>query len=264
MPDVTYGGSSSFSIFYPCARHLSPGARGHPLSPLLKGCFPSERGPVSACPVSPHSPCGCEIDSRLSRCPSVLLPHLEGSSGAVLPACLWWPFHRPRKWTEMCACPDNTFPRHEPSVLALPLCSLVSSPQPQLFPLPVWEPRGGPKATCSSVCICCPCSAFLPPATTSFIWNGPWKPSKLGPPVPQANQTMDKDPFSPTFPFRPQSHTCPCPVDTCPMSQAITAVLDGEQMHRDWCACLMPVDHKSRELWVLINLFTYYLFSIGG
>ena len=59
MPDVTYGGSSSFSIFYPCARHLSPGARGHPLSPLSKGCFPSERGPVSACPVSPHSPCGC-------------------------------------------------------------------------------------------------------------------------------------------------------------------------------------------------------------
>ena len=98
--------------------------------------------------------------------------------------------------------------QHLSSVLALPLCSLAPSPQPQLFPLPVWGPQGGPKATCSSVCTRCPCSAFLPPATTSFIWNGPWKPSKLGPPVPQVNRTMDKDPFSP----HPLSGLSPTPV----------------------------------------------------
>ena len=54
------------------------------------------------------------------------------------------------------------------------------------------------------------------------------------------------------------------------MSQAITGVLDREQMHgngprhRDWHACLMPVDHKPRELWFFIyfqledNFFTMW------
>lgn len=144
------------------------------------------------------APVDAEINSRLSCCPFILLPHLEGSSGAVLPACLWRPFHKPRKWTEMCPCSDNTFLRHEPSVLALPLCSLVPSPQPQLFPLPVWEPRDGSKATCSFVCTCCPCSAFLPPGTTSFIWNGPFK---AGPTSSPGEPSHGQRPLQPHIPI---------------------------------------------------------------